>query len=403
LQQSRQIHRTAGASEPCDALPERVKSTEGESTTMHRTRRSMAFLGGMLAATSVAAGIATHRGAPRAANSISALGDLAAPQTPGASGYYLSKMIKLGGDGGWDYITFDSETRRLYISRATKVVVLDVDSEKVFGEIPNTQGVHGIALAVELGRGFISDGRSNDITIFDLKTLKTLGTVPAGSNPDAIVFDPGTKRVFAMNGRSKNATVIDAASGKPLGTIELPGKPEFAVAGGRGNIFVNIQDKNQIARIDADKLQVTATWPLAPCESPSGLAMDRVKRLLFSGCDNKMMAIMDADSGKLIATPPIGEGVDANAFDPGTGYAFASNGQSGTLTVVHEDSPGKFTVIENVPTKRGARTMALDRETHQVFLVTADFGPAPEATPDNPHPRPAPTPGSFVVLIYAKK
>jgi DNA-binding beta-propeller fold protein YncE len=197
--------------------------------------------------------------------------------------------------------------------------------------------------------------------------------------------------------------LIDAASGKPLGTIELPGKPEFAVAGGRGNIFVNIQDKNQIARIDADKLQVTATWPLAPCESPSGLAMDRVKRLLFSGCDNKMMAIMDADSGKLIATPPIGEGVDANAFDPGTGYAFASNGQSGTLTVVHEDSPGKFTVIENVPTKRGARTMALDRETHQVFLVTADFGPAPEATPDNPHPRPAPTPGSFVVLIYAKK
>ncbi len=370
---------------------------------MHRNRRRMAILGGALAAISGAAGIAAHSAAARATDSSPAPGNSTLPQTPGASGYFLSKMIKLGGDGGWDYITFDSDTRRLYISRATKVMVLDVDSDKVIGEIPNTQGVHGIALAVELGRGFISDGRSNDITIFDLKTLKTLGTVPAGSNPDAIVFDPATKRVFAMNGRSKNATVIDAASGTPLGTIDLPGKPEFAVAGGRGNVFVNIQDKNQIARIDADKLQVTATWPIAPCESPSGLAMDRVKRVLFAGCDNKLMAVVDADSGKLIATPPIGEGVDANAFDPGTGYAFASNGQSGTLTVVHEDSPGKFTVIENVPTKHGARTMALDRETHQVFLVTADFVPAPEATPDNPHPRPALMPNSFVVLIYAKK
>jgi DNA-binding beta-propeller fold protein YncE len=321
----------------------------------------------------------------------------------GPSGYSLLKTIKLDGEGGWDYITFDSETRHLYISRATKVAVLDVDSEKVVGEIPNTQGVHGIALAMDLEKGFISDGRANDITIFDMKTLKTLGTVAAGTNPDAIVYDAGTKRVFTMNGRSKDSTAIDAVAGKVLSTIVLPGKPEFAVSGGRGGIFVNIEDKSEMVRIDAEKLTVTNTWPLAPCESPSGLAMDRVQRRLFSGCENKLMAVMDADSGKLIASLPIGEGVDATAFDPGTGYAFASNGQSATLTVVHEDSPSNFTVVEDIATRRGARTMSLDRETHQIFLVTADFGPPPAATADNPHPRPAILPGSFVVLVYARK
>jgi DNA-binding beta-propeller fold protein YncE len=236
-----------------------------------------------------------------------------------------------------------------------------------------------------------------------MKTLKTLGTVAAGTNPDAIVYDAGTKRVFTMNGRSKDSTAIDAVAGKVLGTIALPGKPEFAVSGGRGGIFVNIEDKSEMVRIDAEKLAVTNTWPLAPCESPSGLAMDRVNRRLFSGCENKLMAVMDADSGKVIASLPIGEGVDATGFDPGTGYALASNGQSATLTVVHEDSPSNFTVVEDVATRKGARTMTLDRETHQVFLVTADFGPPPAATADNPHPRPAILPGSFVVLVYAKK
>ncbi|HEY4741738.1 MAG TPA: hypothetical protein VIH76_14175 [Candidatus Acidoferrales bacterium] len=322
---------------------------------------------------------------------------------PGPSDYSLLKTIKLVGDGGWDYITFDSETRQLYISRATKVVVLNVDTEKVVGEIPNTQGVHGIALAMDLGKGFVSDGRSNDVTIFDMKTLSTLGTVPAGTNPDAIVYDAGTKRVFTMNGRSQNSTAIDAVAGKVLSTIALPGKPEFAVSGGRGGIFVNIEDKSEMVRIDAEKLTVTNTWPLAPCQSPSGLAIDRVQRRLFSGCENKLMTVMDADSGKLLASLPIGEGVDATGFDPGTNDAFSSNGQSGTLTVVHEDSPSKFTVVENIPTRKGARTMALDRETHQVFLVTADFGPPPAATADNPHPRPSIVPGSFVVLVYAKQ
>jgi len=364
-------------------------------------RRRIAILGGALAAIAAGTSITIRHSA--SAEFVASNPSRPATSEPGASGYSLMKTIKLGGEGGWDYITFDSDTHRLFISRGTKVVVLDVNTEQVVGEIPNTQGVHGIALATELGRGFVSDGRSNDVTIFDLKTLKTIGTVPAGTNPDAIVYDPASKRVFTMNGRSKDATAIDAASGKVVATIPLAGKPEFAVAGGRGGVFVNIEDKNEISRIDSDKLQVTATWPLAPCESPSGLSMDRVNRRLFAGCDNKMMAVVDADTGKLLATPPIGEGVDACGFDPGTEYAFASNGQSATLTVVHEDSPTKFSVVEDVPTKRGARTMTLDRETHQVFLVTADFGPAPAATADNPHPRPQILPGTFVVLVYAKK
>jgi YVTN family beta-propeller protein len=348
--------------------------------------------------------VSTHAAALAAADSSPAL---AAPvQTPGPSGYTLEKTIKLGGEGGWDYITFDSDARLLYISRATKVIALNVDTGKVVAEIPDTQGVHGIALAMELGRGFISDGKANDVTIFDMKTLKTIGTAPAGSNPDAIVFEPVTRRVFAMNGRSNSATVIDAVSGKVVGTIPLPGKPEFAVAGGRGSVFVNIEDKSEMVRIVAEKMEVAATWPLAPCESPTGLAMDRVHRRLFAGCQNKMMAVVAEDSGKVIATPAIGEGVDACAFDQGTEYAFASNGQSATMTVIHEDSPGKFSVVENVPTKRGARTMTIDRETHQVFLVTADF-PAPTAAPgaaaDNPHAKAMPIPETFVVLVYSKK
>lgn len=321
---------------------------------------------------------------------------------PGPSGYHLLKKIAVGGEGGWDYLTFDSPTRRLFISRQSKVIVLDVDSEKVVGEIPNTDGVHGIALAPDLGRGFTSNGRAGTVTIFDLETLDMIGTAPAGKNPDAIVYDPASKRVFAMNGRSSDATAIDGATGKVAGTITLTGKPEFAVADGAGHVYVNIEDKSELWQLDSQKLSVTARWPLVPCQEPSGLAIDAAHRRLFAGCDNKMMAVVDADSGKVIATPAIGEGVDANAFDPGTALAFSSNGESGTLTVVHEDSPDKFTVVEDVPTKEHARTMALDPKTHEVFLVTADFGPRPAATPDNPHPRPAIVPGTFVVLVFGK-
>ncbi|HTA24272.1 MAG TPA: YncE family protein [Terriglobales bacterium] len=318
-----------------------------------------------------------------------------------APNYHLINTYPLGGDGGWDYLALDSSARRVYISRATHVIVIDADSGKPVGDIPDTPGVHGIALAPELGRGFISNGRENTVTIFDLKTLKAITKVKAGENPDAILYDPATKRVFAFNGRSHDATAIDAVAGTVLGTIKLEGKPEFAVSDAKGEIFVNIEDKSQIDAIDPAKLEVKASWPLAPCEEPSGLAIDRKNRRLFAGCDNKMMAVVDADTGKVIATPPIGEGVDANAFDHGTGLAFASCGE-GVLTVVHEDSPAKFSVVGNVPTQPGARTMALDEKSHNVYFVTAKFGPPPAPTEDNPHPRRTILPDSFVVLVYGK-
>jgi YVTN family beta-propeller protein len=324
-----------------------------------------------------------------------------AAQAPGPSGYRLLKKIKLGGEGFWDYIAFDSPTRRLFISRGTKVVVLDVDSEKVVGEIPDTPGVHGIALAPDLGKGFTSNGGAGTVSIFDLKTLEVTGHAQAGKNPDAIVYDPATKRVFTMNGRSADSTAIDAVTGNVMATIPLGGKPEFAVADGAGHVYVNLEDKSQIQQIDSKSLAVTATWPLAPCESPSGLAIDTAHRRLFAGCHNKVMGIMDADSGKVVASPPIGVAVDANQFDPATGFAFSSNG-GGTLTVIHEVSPGEFTVVEEVPTQTGARTMALDPKTHQVFLVTADFAPAPAPTPENPHPRGGMVPDSFVVLVFGR-
>ena len=316
-------------------------------------------------------------------------------------GYRVTATYKVGGEGGWDYLTADAGARRVYISRGTHVMVLDADSGKVVGDIADTQGVHGIALAQDLGRGFTSNGREGTVSIFDLKTLATSSRVKAGDNPDAILYDPATKRVFTFNGRSQDSTAIDAASGKVLGTIKLDGKPEFSASDAKGEIFVNIEDKSELVAIDPNKLEVKAKWPLAPCEEPSGLSMDRKNRRLFVGCGNKMMAVVDADTGKVLATPAIGEGVDATNFDPGTGLAFASCGE-GVLTVVREESPDKFSVAETVPTQRGARTMALDEKTHNVFVVTADFGPAPAATPDNPHPRRSIVPDSFVVLVVSK-
>jgi DNA-binding beta-propeller fold protein YncE len=315
--------------------------------------------------------------------------------------YHLLKKVVLGGEGFWDYLICDSDARRVYISRGTHVMVVDADTYAVVGDIPGTDGVHGIALAPEFGRGFTSNGRSNTVTIFDLKTLKVLGTAPTGEGPDAIVYDPASKRVFTLNGHAGTATAIDAASGKPVGTVTLGGKPEFAAADGQGHVYNNLEDKSEIVQIDSQKLTVTATWPLAPGDSPSGLAMDREHRRLFAGCHNQMMAILDADSGKVVATPAIGQGVDANAFDPGTQFAFSSNGD-GTLTIVHEDSPEKFTPVASVTTQRGARTMALDVKTHNVFLVTAEFGPAPAATADHPHPRPQAVPGSFTLLVFGQ-
>jgi DNA-binding beta-propeller fold protein YncE len=316
-------------------------------------------------------------------------------------GYKVGNTYKIGGDGGWDYLIADSSARRLYISRATHVIVIDLDSGKSVGDIADTPGVHGIALAPEFGRGFVSNGREGTVSIFDLKTLATSSKVKAGDNPDAIIYDPASKRVFAFNGRSHDATAIDAGNGTVAGTIKLDGKPEFAASGGNGEVFVNIEDKSELTAIDSNKLQVKASWPLAPCEEPSGLSMDKKNRRLFVGCDNKMMAVVNADTGKVITTLPIGEGVDATAFDDGTGLAFASCGE-GVLTVVKEESPDMFSVAESVPTRAGARTMALDSKTHDAYVVTANFGPPPAPAADNPHPRRTILPDSFVVLVVSK-
>jgi DNA-binding beta-propeller fold protein YncE len=319
------------------------------------------------------------------------------PQTaPSPRDYRVIKTISASGDEGWDYLTVDASARRVYVSHGSHVVVMDADSYAVVGDIPDTEGVHGIALAEDLGRGFVSDGRANTATIFDLKSLRTIGTVKTGTNPDAIVYDAASQRVFTMNGRSGDATAIAAVVGSVVGTLALGGKPEFAVADGHGSIFANIEDKSEMVEFDARKLTVTHRWPLGPCEEPSGLAMDRKSRRLFAGCGNKMMAIINADSGQVIATPAIGEGVDANAFDPETKLAFASTGE-GTLNVLHEESPNKFTAVQNVPTKKSARTMGLDLKTHNIFLPAADFAP-----PEPGERRGKMKPGSFVILVVGQ-
>ena len=318
----------------------------------------------------------------------------------GSPGYKLVNTFKIGGNGGWDYLSTDSEARRLYISRSTHVIVVDLDSGKTVGDIADTPGVHGAVVAPELGRGFTSNGRDNSVSIFDLKTFATSSKVKVGQSPDAILYDSATKRVFTFNARSQDATALNAATGTVLGTIKLDGRPEFVASDGKGEIFVNIEDKNELTAIDANKLEVKTKWPLAPCESPSGLSMDRKNRRLFVGCDNKMMAVVNADTGKVLATPAIGDGVDATAFDDETGLAFASCGE-GVLTVVREESPDKFSVAENVPTQAGARTLALDARTHNVILVTAKMGPPLPATPENPRGRNI-LPDSFVALVFGK-
>lgn len=317
------------------------------------------------------------------------------------SGYHLLKKIQVGGEGGWDYIFDDADAGRLYVSHATKVVVIDTDKDTVIGEIPNTNGVHGIAVAEDFGRGFTSNGRDNSVTIFDLKTLKTLDTVKVGENPDTIIYDRATKRIFTFNGRSSDATAIDAASGKVVGTIALGGRPEFAISDGKGTIFVNIEDKSEVVAFDPNKLTVKTRWSIAPGEEPSGMAFDPKTRRLFVVCANGKMIILNADNGKIIADLPTGEGTDAAAFDPNTKLAFASNG-AGTLTVVREEKGDKFSVVENVPTQRGARTMTLDKKTGKIYLPTAEFGSTPAPTKERPNPRPSIVPDSFVILVFGK-
>lgn len=315
-------------------------------------------------------------------------------------GYHLLKKFVLGGEGGWDLLAFESAANRLYISRGTHVMVVDPDSGAIVGDILNTPRVHGIAIAPESGKGFTSNGGDATVTIFDLKTLKTLGQVKVGKNPDAIIYDPASKRVFCFNAASNDVTAIDAKTGSVVGTLALGGKPELAVADEHGKIFVNLEDKNAVVKFDARKLAIDATWPLAPGEEPTGIAMDRKHHRLFVACANKLMAVVNSDNGKLVTSFPVGDGPDGAAFDSDRQLAFSSNGANGTLTVAHEDSPDKFSVIENAATQRGARTLELDERGHRVFLVTAEFGPTPAPTADRPRPRPPMIPGSFTLLVF---
>src|SRR5580658_6075239 len=298
---------------------------------------------------------------------------LASLSPASAEGLSVTKKIPIAGQGGWDYLAVDEGGRRLYVSHGTQVEVLDVDSGAIVGKIANTPGVHGIAIAPELGRGFVSNGQSSTVTIFDLKTLKTIAEVPVGKKPDAIIYDPATSRVFAFNGDSSNASAIEAATGKVAGTVDLGGGPEYAVADGSGYIYNNLEDASLVLKINTRSLKVEQRWPTAPCASPSSMAMDRTNRRLFIGCRSKVMAVMNADTGKVIATLPIGDHVDATAFDPESRLVFNSNGE-GTITVVHEDSPDKYSIVENVKTLPKAKTMALDPKTHRLFLSTAEEG-----------------------------
>ena len=317
-----------------------------------------------------------------------------------AQQYRVSGRIPLDGEGGWDYLAVDSVNGHLYVSHGTEVAVVDLASQKPMTKITGMKRIHGIAVANDLNRGFISDGGDDVVVIFDLKSHSVLQKVATGKNPDGILYDPYSKRVFAFNGRSNDVTAIDAASGTVAGTVALDGKPEFPVSDRKGNIYVNIEDKSEIVQLDPQALKTKKTWSLSPCQEPSGLAIDEETRRLFSVCSNKKMAIVNADSGQVVATVPIGDGPDAAAYDPGNKLAFSSNGE-GTLTVVRQGSLDKYTVLANVPTERSARTMALDTNTHKIYLSAAQLGPAPEATADNPHPRPKIAPGSFHVLVVS--
>jgi YVTN family beta-propeller protein len=325
---------------------------------------------------------------------------LAAPSVALAQGpYHLITQWKIGGQGGWDYITADPAAHRLYITHGARVEVIDSGSGKSIGAITGLQGTHGVALDPAGKYGYISDGRANAIVVFDRKTLKTVTSIPAGTNPDGIAYEPVTKTVWAFNGRSNNATVVDTKTQKVVATIPLPGRPEFPVADGKGNVFDNIEDKGEIVRLDAAGKKVTAEWPLG-CDSPSGLAIDLAARHLFAVCDGKKMAVVDANTGKVLATPEIGDGPDAAGFDAKNKLAFSSNGD-GTLTVI-DAGKSTFPVVQNVNTQRGARTMTFDSTTGRVYLPTAQFGPRPAATAETPHPRPAVVPDSFTVLVVGR-
>ncbi len=323
------------------------------------------------------------------------------PSLNAQSNYTIANKFHIPGNGGWDYLTVDESTGRIFVSHSTVVDVVNENDGKFLGMIPDTKGVHGIAIAPDLNKAFISNGADSSVTIIDLKLLSFIAKVKVtGKNPDAILYDPFSHKVFVYNGRTSNATVIDGATNKVVATIKLDGKPEFSVTDGKGKVYVNIEDKSEITCINSSSLKVEQTWSIAPGEEPSGLALDNDNHRLFAVCANKMMVVLDAMTGKVITTLPTGNGTDGAAFDPSLKRAYSSNGE-GTMTVVQEINPNEFKVLENVPTLPGARTITIDKRTHHLFLSTAEFGPAPSATADNPRPRPTVKPDSFTLLDIA--
>lgn len=317
--------------------------------------------------------------------------------------FHVEHIWKIGGNGGWDYLKCDPAAHRLYIARGNRVQVVDTRTGKLIAEIGGMQGIHGVALNSNGKYAYVSDGRAGLVRVFDRATLKVIATIPAQKNPDAIIFDPATKRVFAFNGHSDSATAIDTRTNRALANIALPGRPEFAQADGAGNVYVNLENKNQIERIDSRTLKTTANWSIAPCDSPSGLAIDRANHRLFSVCQNKLMIVLNTQTGRVVATPAIGNGPDAARFDTRRHLAFSSNGDDGTLTVVRQNSPDSYTPVQTLTTQKGARTMALNEATGQVYVVTAKFGPPPPPTAANPHPWHTIVPGSFVVIAAGTK
>lgn len=334
------------------------------------------------------------------------LASLAVAYPPEGGYHLLNKYAFAAAEGSsreyFDYITVDSSARRVYLSHGTEIKVIDADSGKLVGNINGLKQSHGVALADEFGRGFITDGAQAKVIIFDPKTLKVVGEAKAAPDADSVVYDPASKRVFSLNGDSKNATAIDAKSGNVVGTIDLGGGPEFAVADGKGTVYVNMEDENEVVAIDSRTLKVKSRWPLAPAGGPTALAMDREHRRLFSsGREPAVLVILDADSGKVIQSFPITAGADANVYEPETGLIFAST-RAGMIHIFHEDSPDKFSVVETVKTEFGAKTMGLDTKTHNLFVDTADFGPPPAPTKERPHPQPTPILGTFRVLVYGR-
>jgi DNA-binding beta-propeller fold protein YncE len=333
------------------------------------------------------------------------MGGLAAARPPGS--YHLLKKYTFSAAEGstreyFDYITVDSPARRVYLSHGTEIKVIDADNGSVVGSITGLKQTHGVAIASEFGQGFITDGAQGKVIIFDLKTLKVTGDAKADKDADSVAYDPASKRVFVMNGDPHSSTVIDAKSGSVVGTIDLSGGPEFAVADGKGTVFVNLEDKSELVVIDSSTLKIKSRWPLAPAGAPTALAMDVAHRRLFSaGRNPQMLVVLDADNGKVIQSFPITSGVDAAAYEPETGMLFVST-REGFIHIFHEDSPDKYSAVEQVKTEFGAKTMGLDTKTHNVFVDTADFGPAPAPTAERPHPQPGPILGTFHVLVYAK-